>query len=197
MLVIVMMKEIHRHMEPEELETYSNGNTPPADVARIEEHLLICETCRRHVTEEQNYASAMAEAARRLQQAQPRSGPKWTAILAAAACLFVVSGLMLRWTATRQAPVAVDLVAVRGNIGGPKIPAGRELALHPDLTGLTASPSYRMEIVDRDGARVWSGELVPPHQTVLAPSRAPGTYFVRIYTPVGELLREYGLEIRK
>jgi hypothetical protein len=63
--------------------------------------------------------------------------------------------------------------------------------LQPDLSGLPSWPSYRLEVVDAAGARLWQGVFPGP----AAPRMRPGVYFVRLYSPAGELYREYGLEI--
>ena len=190
MLEIVMMRDIDRHMDPEELEKYAMGDTPDDEAERIEEHLLVCESCRHNLSETEGYVRSMAHAASAIRRSPARF--RWAAVFGAVACVAAL-GVFLRWSGTRQEPLAVSLTAVRGAVSS-SATARRALELHPDLTGLAASPSYRVEMVNRDGARVWQGELT--NQTALVPSQSAGTYFVRVYSPRGELLREYGLEVR-
>jgi hypothetical protein len=92
---------------------------------------------------------------------------------------------------------AVDLAATRGSAIEATAPAGRWLLLRLDLSNLPASPAYRMEMVDRSGNRVWQA-TVPARGSKAdfkVPGTQPGVYFVRLYRPPGELLREYGFEV--
>jgi len=79
-----------------------------------------------------------------------------------------------------------------GSIG----PADRELSLQPDLTGLAGEPTYRLEIVDQTGRPLRLAALARTQGSVTVPGLGAGLYFVRLYLPAGNLLREYGLEIR-
>jgi hypothetical protein len=52
-------------------------------------------------------------------------------------------------------------------------------------------------MVDRSGNRVWQA-TVPARGSKAdfkVPGTQPGVYFVRLYRPPGELLREYGFEV--
>ena len=69
--------------------------------------------------------------------------------------------------------------------------------LQPDLTGLAARSSYRLEIVDQTGHALRQATLVPAQAGVSVPGLDAGQYFVRVYLPEGELLREYGLQIHQ
>jgi hypothetical protein len=63
------------------------------------------------------------------------------------------------------APFAVNLRTMRGPATQATAPSRRPLVLELDLTGLAASPSYRIEVVDQSGDRVWlanSTASVPP-----------------------------------
>ncbi len=190
MQLVLMMHEIHRHMEPEELERYSLGYMTPAETARVEEHLLVCEQCREKLDETEGYAIAMKAAAAEMDRRSWKPG--WLAIAAAAACLLLSVGLALRWRATPEPAVAVNLAATRSSTTV-AAPAGRALELHPDLTGLTV-PAYGVELVNHTGSRVWHGDMAG-RATVIMPARSSGTYFLRIYNQSGELLREYGIQI--
>jgi hypothetical protein len=68
--------------------------------------------------------------------------------------------------------------------------------LHPDLTGLAEDSSYRLEIVDQTGQTVRQGKLTRAQNGIQVRGLGAGLYFVRVYLPAGELLREYGLRIR-
>jgi hypothetical protein len=114
--------------------------------------------------------------------------------LVAAAGLILTAGVAVRWQSQPQAAYPVNLTAMRANTTA-IAPAGRALELHPDLTGLAASPSYSVEIVNVSGQLVWRGDLTLPRATVIVPGQPRGAYFIRIYLPVKQLLREYALQI--
>ena len=59
-----------------------------------------------------------------------------------------------------------------------------------------AEARFRLEIVDQAGHTVRQGELTRARDGIQVPGLGAGLYFVRVYLPAGELLREYGLRIR-
>lgn len=195
------MREIDHHVDVEDLERYSIGTSSPADSTRIEEHLLICECCQDQLRETDDYVLAVQKASRqrRRDERVPKRSewrfPAWFPPLAAVACglLLVVSALRL----VRQpvSVVAISLTALRSNGSGTGAPAGQQLILHPDLTGLTARSSYRLEIVGQTGRAVRQATFGPTQPGVAVAGLGAGQYFVRVYLPEGELLREYGLQI--
>jgi hypothetical protein len=104
-------------------------------------------------------------------------------------------GLWLRNADMGAVPaVAVMLDAARGAETPHAAPAS-PLDLRPDLSGLPPFDRYPIEIVDAQGGNRWEGELIASVGTVRAPGRSAGTWFVRVYSPSRELLREYGLRI--
>ena len=52
-------------------------------------------------------------------------------------------------------------------------------------------------MVDENGKVNWQGRYVPGQGAAAVPRSAPEARLVRIYTPSGELLREYGLEVNR
>lgn len=194
--MLVTAPNTNRHMDPEDIEGYSMGTIPEEVSARFEEHLLVCETCRDRVTESDELVRAMRKAAGeiRQQQALPADAwpsRRWMPLLAAAAA-FVVA-LVFGWSRLSEKPeVAVSLIAMRGGDLLAHAPAGTPLALHPDTTGLPASASYGLEIVDSVGKSVWHGTFPGNH----VPPQSKGSYFVRVYADGSEPLREYGLLIQ-
>jgi hypothetical protein len=211
MEVLSMRIDTNRHLDEEEIEKYSLGDVTEEESSRFEEHLLICESCQNRVTESDSYISAMRGAAR-----ISRDGPKtgrhgWLVrrlvpTLATAASVLVLTAAGLRWVngpakwgsrGAAEPAFAINLVATRGNGIEAKAPAGRALTLQLDLTGLTAEASFRLEMVDALGKRVWQGAVVSQDSTAVAsvPQMAGGLYFLRAYAPSGKLLREYGLEV--
>lgn len=194
--MLVNAPESSRHMEPEDIERYSTGDMSEESAAEFEEHLLICQACRDRVTESDRYVRAMKNAARRLRRERVAGQWMWLGygwrlwVLAAAVLLLAVTAALLR-PRGNQPQFAVSLSAMRGAGLGTNAPAGAILLLHPDLTGLAAAPPYRLQLVDAAGATVWRGAL--PDARV--PARRAGTYYLRLYSSAGELLREYGLTV--
>ena len=200
MKVLVMAPQRNHHLDEEELESYALGTIPEDSASQLEEHLLICEACRRQLSETDTYLLSMRHAGARLQAKQrperrPWILPRFAPILAAALAVLVL-GIGL-WTlrSSGAPPVAVALLTTRSNAAAAHAPAARPLLLQPSLEGLAGHPSYRLEMVDRTGRRVWQGVLGAGQTGATAPAASTGLYFVRLSTPSGDLLREYALQI--
>jgi len=206
MVVLVMKPGIDRHMGEDEIERYSLGCISEEEAAKIEEHLLVCESCQKRVTDSDAYVSAIRSAAAHPSRpwSQQKSRPMFfmrpLPVLAALAVVLVAGAVGLRVTNRQTAAPAfvVGLEATRGAPIEARAPAGRPLALQLDLAGLRAEPSYQVEMVDGQGNQVWKGTVAAQESkaTAAVPKTSAGPYFVRVYTVSGELLREYGLEIR-
>ena len=134
------------------------------------------------------------------------SFPRLTRTHAVAASVLLLAAAGLRWVSvpakgrapgTSEAAFAINLVATRGNGIEAKAPAGRALDLQLDLAGLPPESSFRLEMVDAVGKRVWEGAAVSRDSKAVAsvPQMAGGLYFLRAYALSGKLLREYGLEV--
>jgi hypothetical protein len=195
-----MVVEPGGHAQDDELERYSMRDIADDECARLEEHLLICEACRERLEEHDLIASAIAAEGERwrAEQAPPEKTWRfpWLIFAFASLALFVAGALWLsRHSRPALPPVAVALSATRGVAGEAQAAAGRPLDLKPDLTGLAPLPRYDLQVVDSTGAEIAHGETAPEGVTRISPLK-PGTYFVRIYSPSGELLREYALEIK-
>jgi hypothetical protein len=191
-------------IDEEEIERYSMGAMPEGAIAPFEEHLLICESCQLRLAQADIYVSAMRQASARLRAGPDKRGLAWLRLprlvpaLAGMAVVVVAAGLWLGRPDMGEArPFAVDLEATRGAAIEAKAPAGRWLLLRLDLANLPASSRYRLEMVDRFGGRIWQATV--PAQGSKAgfkvPGTQPGIYFVRVYGPPGELLREFGFEV--
>jgi hypothetical protein len=194
------MRETHRHVDAEDLEQYSMGTSSQEKAEFIEEHLLTCEGCQDRLRETDEYVLATRTAAqqvrRRAKSVEERGWriPVWFPALAAA-CVMLLVAATLRLASPPGPVVGVSLTALRNNGAGSRAPAGREILLQPDLTGLAEVPAYRLEIVDQTGRTVRQATFARARNRVKVPGLNTGLYFVRVYLPAGELLREYGLEI--
>lgn len=204
------MQTKNRHVGEADLESYSMRVLSQDASARVEEHLLICEACRGRLVEADMYVAAMKAATRDLPYQEHAPEPsrwpwsrrwRWPQIIPAFAAVAAIAIAVVALPLPRHAasaPFAVSLRTMRGPQTQAQAPSRRPLALQLDLTGLAASPSYRIEMVDQSGNRVWRGAIANPvtPASVTVPPQERGMYFVRVALPTGETLREYGLEIR-
>jgi len=195
------MHDIHRHVDGDELELYSSGASSPEQSAALEEHLLTCEECREQLQRTDEYVLAIRSAAgheRRVARSRQRDRriSWWFPAFAAVACGLLLFVALRSRLAPALPAVAVDLIAMRGATANGTAPVGRPLVLHPDLTGLAASRSYQIQVVDHNGLEARQSLMEAARGSVRFAGLGAGTYFVRVYLPSGELLREYGLEIR-
>ncbi len=202
------MNDIPCHLDPEDLGRYSMGTCPREETDRIEEHLLTCDGCQNRLRETDAYLLAMRTSSEQLRRDEKsrREGksakrrewkiPVWFPVVATVACGIVLVVAAPRFTRSPGPAVAVSLTALRSDGAGNSAPSGRELVLHPDLTGLAEDSSYRLEIVNQTGQTVRQGKLARAQNGIQVRGLGAGLYFVRVYLPTGELLREYGLRIR-
>jgi hypothetical protein len=205
------------HIEDDELELYALGRLCESRVVAVEEHVLICESCQDRLAETEAYVQAVRAAAAKLaEQPAPwwrrwweRLGAlRWTPkpVWAAASALALLA--MVWWgsswfnrTRSNLPPVAVTLISVRGEDPAmSRAPAGRPLRLEADLTGLEVARTVTLELVDGEGTPLERRTVVAKDNgaTLMAPPLRPGRYWVRLYAaePNGELLREYGFQVR-
>ena len=193
---------MHCHVDAEDLERYSMGTSPLEATPFIEEHLLTCDSCRNRLRETDAYLLAMRTSSQQFRRdeiaAKRREWriPVWFPVMATVACGIVLVVATPRFIRPPGPAVAVSLTALRSDGAGNSAPSGRELMLHPDLTGLAEDSSYRLEIVDRTGHAVRQGTLTRAQDGIQVRGLGAGLYFVRVYLPAGELLREYGLRIQ-
>jgi hypothetical protein len=182
------------HASDELLEQYSLGTLPEPQAEPLEEHLLVCEQCQDRLNQTDAFIAAIQAAARKLRN-EPNPGP---APKRSSTVLLLLTARPWRFLNTASAaPVAVMLQSARGPAGA-TAPAGRALILRIDLTELRPLDSYRLEIVDSRGDRVHEATVSPKNGDLIAtvPARlVRGPHWVRLYTPAGDLLREFGLRI--
>ena len=205
----VMQLDQNTHAVDEVLESYASGTLAEPALADLEEHLLICDHCRQRVADKDAYVAAMRTAAAGLDQRDESRKIFWTR--ASGLLTFrrlgwgmAIISLVLAGTALRlflspsqsQQPVAILLETSRGS-ELQRAPAGRPLDVSLDMRGLPVFAKYQMEMVDA-GGRVLNAAAVGTQGKVttrISQRLRPGTYFVRLYSPSRELLREYGLQI--
>jgi methionine-rich copper-binding protein CopC len=189
-----------KHVSEEDLERYSMNQLAEPELAEVEMHLLVCAECQDRVTESDRFVRAMRDAASRLRREPARHlWPAWwrpALAVAFAVVLLIVAGVRLG--SRNAAPALAVLQASRGPMPAhSQVPAGKPLQLEMDLTDLASFPAYGVEVVDQSGHRFWQGPaaIKNGHAVVSIPKPlAKGRYYVRLYSPSSELLREYGLE---
>jgi len=184
------------HLGEEDLEKYASGKATESETERVEEHLLLCEECRRELDRTEAYLKGVTAAAQKLRGEEKRrrsAGP--IRLVWAIAAGLAVAGILYWQGAPRPVltPATIALDAVRGV--GAQAPADAPLVLQPDLTGLPSSDRYLLQVVDARGEKVWEGGLAASDARASVPRQKPGVYFVRLYSPDGSLLREYGLRV--
>lgn len=194
------MRNIHRHMDEEELEQYSLGTADSETNTALEEHLLICERCREQLQNTDQHVLAMRSAAQHQREMAERKRrfwevPLWVPALAAVACGLVIMIAVRAPGTSPQPAVAVSLTAMRDSGRGSSAPRGRDLLVYPGLTGLAPAGAFRLEVVT-DTGRMVRQVVLDGGGAARVPGLDPGTYFVRLSTSSGELLREYALTVR-
>jgi hypothetical protein len=193
------------HATNDVLERYAMGRSTGPELAGLEEHLLVCESCQDRLAIEDSIRQRVRDGA--AVRPQPRAViwrpfPKlaWAAgLLAAGLALF--AGIEWQAASRPTAPPAVILLqATRGaEDAGPAAPADRPLTVWLDLTGLPQFSIYKLEVVRGAGHPVLEADRAPQGnklQASLSRGLRAGNYFVRVYSPARELLREYALVVR-
>lgn len=191
------------HETDEQLELFALDRLPEAAVERVEEHLMICDSCRMRLSDIGEFAHSMRESLRAAPLGPVPRRVGWfegwnlkLAFGAAVACALVIAFVTWRGgNALNLAPVAtLTLSAMRGESA--VIPQAMQL----DLTLAGASGQHlSVEVVDATGKRRWSGTADAADgvvRTTIDQVFAPGTYFVRLRSPAGDLLHEYGFQVR-
>jgi hypothetical protein len=196
------------HASDEALELYATHSLPEPALAEIEEHLLVCSQCQQQLEEIDAYVSAMRSAAKRLEQEDESRKTYWARVsrvltfrkfgwaMAVAALVLGAVGLRLSTKRTVE-PFAIVLETSRGS-GMQHAPAGRRLELNLDTQGLPSFSGYALEVVDESARLQYQSDVKAEQSAVRASLPAGlrrGTYFIRLYSPSRELLREYGLQI--
>jgi hypothetical protein len=197
------MTEYGSHVGEELLEQYSVGRLAESEVARVEEHVLLCESCQEKLELIDSWVRSIRRAAVQL-PAESKSIwqfwrlPQFVPALAGTVFLVFAAGVGLQITKKGAvAPFAIALEATRGESVA-SVPAGKPLLIQPGLEGLPRFSQYRLEVVDQSGHAVRDAALEAGSSVAgtSIPAIAAGVYFVRVYSPSGELLREYGIEAK-
>jgi len=206
-----MPPESARHPDDEFLERYAMQSLQEPELAKVEEHLLTCVECQRHLEEIETFVAAVRGAASKLDQEDEARKQfwtrfsehftfrklTWTMALAAVALAFVAVRIALTPT-TAVEPISLVLESSR-DARGFHAEAKTPLDLTLDLRGLPEFSMYDVKIVNAEGRAVWqsTGKSVQEKiQTRLPNGLGRGVHFVRVYSPAQELLREFALQVQ-
>jgi hypothetical protein len=192
------------HAADDVIERYSMGRLSDPALSEFEEHLLVCEHCRARLTREDDFTSGIRAAAGEVGALKQRSPRKWTlprpvlVLSLAALALVVVVGT--GWPRHSTSPAAMILLQATRGAGDLRVtaPAGKPIILVLDSTDLQPFPSYRVEVVDATGRSAFRSAAAPDNNKLrasLTQGLSGGAYFVRVYSPTQELLREYALAV--
>jgi hypothetical protein len=196
------MKSLHE--TDEQLELFALDRLPEAVVERIEEHLMICDSCRMRLEDIAQFAHSMRSALRTMQLGPVPARRGWFegwklrfAFAGALAFALLLSFVAYRNGSNRSLPLVatITLSALRG--GAPAVPPARETEL--TLDGVDGQ-QLTVELVDAAGRSQWSGvgdAADGKLRVKVGKSLEPGTYFVRLNSSGGELLREYGFQVKR
>jgi len=201
------------HIGEERLEAYATHALAGDELDAVEDHLLVCVVCQDNLEKVERFDRAMQGAAKRIREEQAAvpdrpsiwdwlqgwlrtPAPIWAG---AVAMLAIVLTLGLRVSERPGPPVDVELQAVRGSSAGVAL-AGHSLHLLLDNRGVTEKAAWQVEIVDEDGAGVWSGTGAWTESAIKAnveKAFPAGTYFVRLKNDSPDPVREYQLVVAK
>ena len=196
------------HATDEQLEQYGIGRLRGSELEAVEEHLLLCPLCQDRMTEMDEFLRAMRSAAASFQRRRAslpgvwRAAFTWPRLAWAAAALVALATLGIGWRTGRLTPappVAVALTSIRGPEGvSAAAPARRPLALSLDVNGVPEFARYGVRLVDATGQELWRSTAARTDgqaATLLAQGYGSGRYYLRLFSPSGEFLREYPLRI--
>jgi hypothetical protein len=196
------------HQTDEQLELYTLGRLPEPAVAALEEHLLICEGCRKRLDETEAFALSMRAAIAREPAESPGTGwlewfhlgalrfaelRKFAPLYAGGfAAILLLAAFYVHSRGSAPPVASIALTAMRGDMLSVK--AARETDII--LTDAPAGSDIPAEVVDAAGGMIWRGVLPGnTHKLQVLKQLAPGSYFVRIYDDTGKLLHEYGFRV--
>jgi hypothetical protein len=218
MVLVEDCLELSSHRTDDHLEQYALGRLPAAELAPLEEHLLACSTCREKLVGFEQFSLGMQEALVMdgvIASSRAQPGERFSGVFAAFvatltaglrrpvvsmalgfAVLIAAIGIFSQGH-TKFAPFAsLQLTAMRGEM--PFTVPARQF----DLTladGPRQGGPFHVDVVNATGAPIWQGlaESGPQGVRVQLKQRlSQGDYFVRLYGPAGDVLREYGFRIR-
>jgi anti-sigma factor RsiW len=197
--------DLKAHSSQEQLELYALGRLPESENTNLEEHLIVCAACRERLDGIGDFALAMRVAgAQVISPGWPQPGDRlhaWfrrpaVSMALAFALLLIVLGIFSTGR-TKLAPVAsLQLTAMRGAM--PETIPARSYNLRLADAPRDGGP-FRVEVLNPAGGKMWSGPAASGPSGVavtVTQHLVQGDYFVRLISPDGTTLREYGFRVR-
>ncbi len=193
----------HFHGAQDQLELYALDRLADSEFIELEEHLIVCATCRRRFDQMEAYISGMREALMADAEADQDFGwdlLRWLrqpAVSMTLALLVLLAAMALLSPGPAKLIPFATLQVPASDGRTPVAPPTREL----DVTvtdRLPDSGPYRVEVLNPAGQRIWSGLAAagPVNVGVKVQQRmTPGDYFLRFYTVAGQKLRDYPFRI--
>lgn len=208
-----LQQDLNFHGTDAQLELYALGRLPESDLAALEEHLLMCESCRERLDGVSDFALGMREGS-----FQPGASPAetgrttWAGLkmnsqlasflrrpAVSMGLAFVLLLLVIGIFSNRNqvaTSASLQLTATRGAmpVSGPARSFDLKLSDAPREGG-----PFRVEVLSSGGETVWANlaESTPSGVGInVAQQLPPGDYFVRLYAASGTMLREYGFRVR-
>lgn len=94
-----MQIDIDQHIEETTLESYSMGSLAEEEVAEVEQHLLLYESCCARVTDADSYVRAMKQAAQELPEPEPFRWNLRLLLPAFAVCALLIAAAVVKFFA--------------------------------------------------------------------------------------------------
>jgi hypothetical protein len=192
------------HESEDRLELYALGRLPDSEVPCLEEHLLVCGTCREQLDD--LAAFALNTRAALLRQPLTPYFPGWfsadwlgslkpgLALAGTFAVLMMALGIYREGGGARLVPVAsLQMKAERGR-KVQTVARAREF----DLSFADVPAPARLELVNEGGSTVWSGALTGVDgkaRAKIALVLSPGRYYARV--AAGQVRHEYEFTVVK
>ena len=212
---VLLRMTLNQHMLEETLEALVMGRLQAVDSDLVEDHLLVCEKCRRRFEEIESFVRATKSAAALIRDGVSKSAgnpgflQRLRLSFAARPVLAGAGALALAALITvpilRKTPVTyreIALATVRGAEFARPASSQERIRLNLDLRELPPIQTVHLVIVDASGAHVYrtnvdarNAQSIRVNIPVLLPS---GGYWVRLVAPGegGALLREYSLTVQ-
>lgn len=205
----VLWLQTHGHPPEEVLERYSMDHSAALlseeEREQVEEHLFLCESCRKQLDECDQWVALMKAAAAPVTHGTAFGSPPfwqrwWRAVNEFGSWPALAGGLAMVVAVLWVAPSAfspgvgsgvssVSLSAMRGNDLRVRVQAGAALELKVEDADVAGSSVL---VVDAAGRQVWSGAL--QGNVARVPTLKKGAYWVRLMARgSGEQIKEYGL----
>jgi hypothetical protein len=199
------------HESDEKLELYALERLPDSEVIRMEEHLLVCDTCRDRLEDNATFALGMRDALREAGQTASARGfsaeksgwfgwlrqPQFAYAGALAVALLAVVLIWQGGKSSVPALASLQLTAMRGEVV-PVVSPTQQLDLN--LSGVNEAVAPLVEVADaKAGGVVWSGTPVVSGGTArvkVSKVLAAGDYVARYYDAPGHLEHEYEFRVK-